>query len=194
MEYQAKRRPDALFVASQRCEMERRARCTCLSRPRLIRSYWRRGLPRGATSAPVFCAGVPPTRLRALNVPGDAGSALGAQAPRRPSDPRPAGAYACPQRRLDHCIDNIGIVPHAEIIVGAPDHDFTARAASAPACGRAACRSRSRKCDSDPPGESRQGMIENNGVVSSHAPKSRHLPKSRSKSRCLVSCGSLFFS
>src|ERR1700739_2216521 len=34
-----------------------------------------------------------------------------------------AGASAHPGRGLDHSTDHFGMLPHAEIVVGAPDHD-----------------------------------------------------------------------
>ena len=38
---------------------------------------------------------------------------------------RPTGARPHPCRDLDHCANHFRMLAHAEIIVGAPDHDLT---------------------------------------------------------------------
>src|SRR5260370_28474293 len=38
---------------------------------------------------------------------------------------RPAGACSHPGRGLDHRADHFRVLAHAQIVVGAPDHDFS---------------------------------------------------------------------
>src|SRR5665647_1823865 len=43
-----------------------------------------------------------------------------------------AGAGAYPGRGLDHGADHLGMLPHSEIVVGAPDHDVARPARGMP--------------------------------------------------------------
>src|SRR5215213_5679426 len=53
---------------------------------------------------------------------------------------RAAGARAHARRRLDHRADHLRMLPHAEVIVGAPDDDVTLALRRMPICMRKPAR------------------------------------------------------